>query len=116
MTQISGVDLLSQQIITLKGELLCIAPLSFWGGLDSTSGMIIDARHPSFGICLSHKIVQMPYAKGSSSSSSVLLEAIRLGTAPKAMILERPDPILLVAVLVAFELYQLSMPILVQPA
>ncbi len=114
MTRISGIDLLNQKTTTIEGQLISIEPLSFWGGLDSATGIIIDARHPSFGICLSNKIVRMPYTKGSSSSSSVLLEAIRLGTAPKAMILERPDPILLVAVLVALELYQLSMPILLE--
>jgi uncharacterized protein len=55
----------------------------------------------------------MPSARGSSSSSSVLAECIRLGTAPAAILLERPDPIVLIGVLVALELYGLQMAVVV---
>ncbi len=112
MTQVSGLDVLTGELIQLEGEVLPLEPLSFWGGVDSQTGQIIDARHKSYGICLTGKIVQMPFTKGSSSSTSVLLECMRVGTAPKAMILDRPDPIVVVAMLVGMELYGLRLPVL----
>lgn len=55
----------------------------------------------------------MPSGRGSSSSSSVLAEAIRRGTAPAGILLERPDPILAVGAIVAEFLYGISMPLVV---
>jgi len=47
----------------------------------------------------------MPSGRGSSSASSVLAEAIRLGTAPAAILLGAPDPIIAVGAIVARRLY-----------
>ena len=46
----------------------------------------------------------MPSGRGSSSSSSVLAEAIRAGTAPAAIVLGEADPILALGAIVAREL------------
>jgi uncharacterized protein len=86
-------------------------PLSFWGGFDAPSGGVIDRRHPECGQILSRKIILMTAARGSSSGSSVLAEAIRLGTAPAAFIVTERDAILVVGAMVAQELYGLSCPI-----
>jgi predicted aconitase with swiveling domain len=59
--------------------------------------------------------VVMPSGRGSSSSSSVLAEAIRLGTAPLAILLAEPDEILVIGALVAEYLYGRTCPILVLP-
>ena len=88
-------------------------PLSLWGGFDPDTGRVIDERHPQAGEKLSGRIVVMPSGRGSSSSSSVLAEAIRAGTAPVATLLARPDDILALGALVAHELYGLSHPIVV---
>ncbi|MER9596321.1 DUF126 domain-containing protein [Mesorhizobium sp. M0244] len=87
--------------------------LSFWGGVDVETGDIIDHSHPDLGGNVAGKILVMPSGRGSSSSSSVLAEAIRRGTAPAGIILERPDPILAVGVIVAEFLYEISMPLVV---
>jgi uncharacterized protein len=93
------------------------APLSFWGGFDPASGKIIDRSHPAFGECLSGRVLAMPSGRGSSSASSVLAEAIRRGTAPAAIILAAPDPIITVGAIVAGKLYGAACPILVcEPA
>jgi len=55
----------------------------------------------------------MPSGRGSSSSSSVLAEAVRAGTAPAAVVLLEPDPILAVGAVVAAELYDRRMPVVV---
>ncbi len=57
----------------------------------------------------------MPSGRGSSSSSSVLAEAIRLGTAPLAILLAEPDEILVLGALVAGYLYGRTCPIVVLP-
>jgi predicted aconitase with swiveling domain len=91
-------------------------PLSFWGGLDPVTGRIIDIRHPQHGECVTGRALVMPAGRGSSSSSTVLAESIRLGTAPAAILLTRADPIIVVGVLVAGDLYGRVVPVLVLPA
>lgn len=89
-----------------QGQLVTLAePLSFWGGFDAATGKVIDRRHPDLGLCLTGAIVRMTAARGSSSGSSVLAEAIRLGTAPAGFIVRERDAILSLASLVAAELY-----------
>jgi predicted aconitase with swiveling domain len=88
-------------------------PLSFWGGLDPTSGNIIDRRHPQVGEKLSGRVLVMEYGRGSSSSTGVLAEAIRLGTAPVAIVLAEADIIVMLGALVANELYGLRCPVVV---
>lgn len=90
------------------------APLSFWGGTDS-QGRIVDAHHPQCGAVLTGRILLMESGRGSSSTSSVLAEQIRAGTAPAAVILSRPDPIIPLGALIAAELYNLHLPIVVAP-
>jgi predicted aconitase with swiveling domain len=88
-------------------------PISFWGGVDPETGNIIDRRHPQLGECVSGKVLAMPSGRGSSSSSSVLAECVRTGTAPAAILLAEPDQILVLGVLVAEELYGRTVPMFV---
>jgi predicted aconitase with swiveling domain len=86
-------------------------PLSFWGGYDSNVGKIIDRTHPQVGETLAGKIMVMAHAKGSSSSSSVLAEAIRNGTGPAGIVLRERDLIISIGAIVAVELYNLAVPV-----
>jgi predicted aconitase with swiveling domain len=88
-------------------------PLSFWGGLDAETGRIIDAHHPQLGESITGAILVMAVGRGSSSASSVLAEAIRLGTAPRALVMLESDEILVLGAIVAEELYDITMPIVV---
>ncbi|WP_136621428.1 MULTISPECIES: aconitase X swivel domain-containing protein [Mesorhizobium] len=97
-----------------KGQALVFSqPLSFWGGIDAETGDITDHSHPGLGQNVAGTILVMPSGRGSSSSSSVLAEAIRRGTAPAGILLERPDPILAVGAIVAEFLYEIRMPLVV---
>jgi len=94
------------------GELVVLeSPLSFWGGYDPVAGVIIDASHPQHGTSLRGAVVVMAHGRGSSSSSSVLAEALRLGTGPAALILGEPDQILVTGALVARLLYGIACPV-----
>ena len=87
------------------------APLSFWGGFDPHDGRVIDRNHPQHGEVLTGLVVAMSAGRGSSSASSVLAEAIRLGTAPAALVLGVPDAIIALGALAAHELYETAVPI-----
>ncbi|KAF0232007.1 MAG: hypothetical protein FD175_202 [Beijerinckiaceae bacterium] len=80
------------------------APLSFWGGVDPKTGMIILVRHPQCGTSIAGRILCLPATIGSSSSSAVLLELIRGGNAPAALVMGAPDAILLIGCLIAREM------------
>ena len=88
-------------------------PLSFWGGVDPASGLIIDARHPQRGTSVEGRVLVMGSVRGSSSSSSVLAESVRGGCAPAAILLGEPDLILAVGAAVSEELYGKRLPIVV---
>ena len=87
--------------------------LSLWGGMDPATGELIDPHHPQCGVALSGRVVVMPSGRGSSSSASVLAEAVRAGTAPAAFVLEEPDLILAIGSAVAEELYGVRVPVVV---
>lgn len=98
----------------LTGDLVILDEgLSLWGGFDVASGRVIDESHSQRGVVLSGKVVYMPHARGSSSSSSVLAEAMRIGTAPSGIVLGEPDSILVIGSLVARRLYGVECPIYV---
>lgn len=88
-------------------------PLSFWGGYNAREGSIIDTHHGLYGAHVAGKIFILPGARGSSTGSGILLEAIRLGNAPAAMILKRRDAILALGAIVGRELYSKIMPLVI---
>ena len=88
-------------------------PISFWGGLDPQSGRITDRRHERCGALIAGKVFVLPGGKGSSTASAVLLESVRLGTAPAAIVTLTVDPILALGAIVAEELYHRTVPVVV---
>ena len=91
-------------------------PLSFWGGLDPTTGLIIDRHHPQQGEYVAGRVLMMPAGRGSSSGSASLAEAIRLGVGPAAILMLQRDPIVIVGAMVAAELYGRECPVLLASA
>lgn len=87
-------------------------PLSFWGGYDSTTGEIIDRAHPLSGQRAAGRILVLPFSRGSSTTTAVLLEAIRAGTAPAAIVVGGRDTFFALASIVALELYGRELPVL----
>lgn len=96
-----------------EGPLLRLgAPISFWGGVDPASGRIADPRHPDHGADIVGTVLALPATIGSSSSSAVMLELMRLGCAPAALILGTVDAILALGVVVADEMGYGTIPVL----
>ena len=88
-------------------------PLSFWGGLDPATGRVVEVGHPQHGSVVTDRILVMPSGRGSSSSATVLAEAIRLGTGPAGIVLGEVDQIVAIGAIVAAELYGVAVPVLV---
>ena len=110
-----GFVIQGQSIIagTAEGEcLVSDQPLSFWGGYDQHTGEIIDRRHPLSGQIAAGRVLGIPFARGSSTTTAVLLEAIRAGTAPAAILTTRPDHFFALASIVAGEMYGTPLPII----
>ena len=86
-------------------------PLSFWGGYDYHTGRIIDRRHPLSGSIAAGRILAVPFTRGSSTTTAVLLEAVRAGTAPAAIITTGVDSFFALASIVANEMYAKPIPL-----
>jgi predicted aconitase with swiveling domain len=86
-------------------------PLSFWGGYDYRTGEITDRRHPLSGTKAAGHILAVPFSRGSSTTTAVLLEAARAGTAPAALVTTGADPFFALASIVANIMYARPIPI-----
>jgi predicted aconitase with swiveling domain len=96
----------------VAGELIVSnEPLSFWGGYDPATGEITDRRHPLSGEIAAGKILALPFTRGSSTTTAVLLEAQRLGNAPRALLTSGVDAFISLASIVADELYHHPIPV-----
>ncbi len=86
-------------------------PFSFWGGYDPRTGTTIDRQHPSHGSKAAGCVLAVPGTRGSSTTTAVLLEAVRAGTAPVAILTMGVDSFLALAAIIAQELYGKVVPI-----
>jgi len=96
-----------------EGEALVSADaISFWGGYDFATGTIIDRHHSLAGVCAAGRILAVPFSKGSSTTTAVLLEAVRAGTAPAAIVTTGVDAFFALASIAADVMYGKPFPVL----
>lgn len=86
--------------------------LSFMGGVDASSGRIIDVHHPLCGQSVAGKILALPSGRGSCSGSLVIFELLMNGQAPAALVFQHKETILTLGVMIAAELFQRGIPVL----
>lgn len=109
-----AIVLKAQAIVTgsYTGEILKSSQsISFWGGVDPHTGLVCDPRHELFGQSVSGKILVFPFGKGSSTGSLILLELVRTGKAPGAMVNVKTEPILATGPIVCKYFYRKDVPI-----
>ena len=87
--------------------------LSFWGGVCPRTGEIIDRRHELSGANVTGKVFVFPTGRGSSTSSATLMQSIKAGVAPAAIINLSVDPILALGSIVSDEFYRQTVPIVI---
>jgi len=110
-----GVVIQGKPIIPGEAEgeaLVSHEPLSFWGGYDHRTGEIIDRRHPLSGAIAAGRVLAVPFTRGSSTTTAVLLEAVKTGTAPAAILTTGVDTFFALASIVADELYRQPIPVI----
>jgi predicted aconitase with swiveling domain len=66
--------------------------ISFTGGVDIESGIIVEKNHELEGKSIVNKVLVFPAGKGSVGASSELYHASKAGTAPRAIINKQLDP------------------------
>jgi hypothetical protein len=100
------------QRITLKGRsivegcckaeaLVSKKPISFLGGVDPADGRIIQKDHDLCGRCVKDKILCFPHGHGSTVGSYVLYSLARNNLAPKAIVNETADSVVVVGAIIA---------------
>lgn len=83
----------------------------FWGGADPATGEIRDNRHDNYQNNMAGKVFAFPFGKGSSGAGLVILEMIRVGCAPAAIINLRSDPVILTGPLISKHFYGTDIPV-----
>ena len=87
--------------------------ICFWGGIHPGTGVVLERDHQLSGQSVSGKILAYPRGRGSSSTSAVLLEAVRRGGAPLAIVNVDSEPIIAIGCAVAGVLYGRALPVAV---
>ncbi len=97
-----------------RGEAMVLGePLSFWGGFDARTGVIVDRDHPQRGSCVSGRFLILPESRGSAGTPGGIAEAIRRGVGPVGIVLGKADVNVAVGAMVAAVLYGVAVPVLV---
>lgn len=85
-----------------KGEvILSKDSISFLGGVDPKTGIIIEKGHSLEGRSIENKILIFPRGKGSTVGSYVLLQLKKNGKAPKGIINLESEPIIAVGAIIS---------------
>jgi hypothetical protein len=98
--------------ITLKGRrivegyckaeaLVSRKPISFLGGVEPADGKIVEKNHDLCGECIKDKVLCFPYGHGSTVGSYVLYSLVKRNLAPKAIINQTADPVVVVGAIIS---------------
>ncbi|MEM3770553.1 MAG: DUF126 domain-containing protein [Candidatus Bathyarchaeia archaeon] len=81
--------------------LVSVKPISFLGDVDAETGKIIERRHDLYGESVKDKVLCFPHGHGSTVGSYVLYSLAKKGLAPKAIINQKADPVIVVGAVIA---------------
>lgn len=76
-------------------------PLSFLGGVDPTTGRVIDQDHELYQENLKDKILVIPSGKGSTVGSYVIFQMAKNKTAPRGIVAMEAEPIIATGAIMA---------------
>jgi predicted aconitase with swiveling domain len=99
MKQLQGRTIragLSQGIALVSSE-----PLSFLGGVDPESGIVIENGHPLEGHSISGRVLVFPTGKGSTVGSYTLYRLAKNHLAPAAIINAQSEAIVAVGAIIS---------------
>lgn len=81
--------------------LVSMKPISFLGGVDPATGKIVEKDHDLCGESVKNKILCFPHGHGSTVGSYVLYSLSKRHLAPKAIINQTADPVVVVGAIIA---------------
>lgn len=85
-----------------KGEVLVSTdPISFLGGVDPATGIVVEKGHPLEGKSVSRKVLVFPRGKGSTVGSYVMLQMKKNGVAPAAIVNLEAETIIAVGAIIS---------------
>jgi len=76
-------------------------PLSFFGGVDATTGIVVEPGHPLLGQCIAGRVLVFPTAKGSTVGSYILYRLKKAGLAPAGIVNAESESIVAVGAIIA---------------
>jgi uncharacterized protein len=85
-----------------EGEALTTTqPISFYGGVDPNTGVVIEKGHELQGVSVKGKILVFPQGKGSTVGSYTLYRLKKNGVAPAGMINRECETIIAVGAIIS---------------
>ena len=75
--------------------------ISFYGGVDPESGVVVEKGHELEGMSINDKILVFPSGKGSTVGSYVIYQMAKTGKGPKALILNDCEAIVAVGCIIS---------------
>jgi uncharacterized protein len=85
-----------------QGEALVTEmPISFYGGVDPNTGIVLEKGHQLNGLSVKGKILVFPQGKGSTVGSYTLYRMKKNGTAPAGMINKECETIIAVGAIIS---------------
>jgi predicted aconitase with swiveling domain len=85
-------------------------PFGFFGGVDPSTGIVIDKWHELYGQSIKGKVLVYPEGRGSTVGAAVILELVRTGCAPAAIINTKIETITAAGGLLAKIFYSKEIP------
>jgi len=76
-------------------------PISFLGGIDPKTGLVIEKGHALYGKNVKGTVLVFPGGKGSTVGSYVIYQLKKNGTAPAAFINRSSEPIVAVGAIIS---------------
>jgi predicted aconitase with swiveling domain len=85
-----------------EGEILVSRMgISFFGGVDPETGIVVEKGHELEGQCVARKILVFPTGKGSTVGSYTLYRLKKNGLAPAAILNQECEPITAVGCIIS---------------
>jgi len=84
----------------------------FTHGVEPTTGQISDKRHDWLGQNLKGKVLVFPYGKSSTSGGLYILEMVRCGNAPAAVVNLTTEPVIGAGFIMAELFYDQAVPVI----
>lgn len=76
-------------------------PISFLGGVNPDTGVIVERGHDLEGLCIAGRVLVFPRGKGSTGGSWIILRLTENKVAPKAIINVETEPIVAVGAIIS---------------